>query len=203
MTALQPPPPSPTHSVNPNHSAFGTTTLYAEKRATVLPTGDVQTGATAFFFSACGHELFCSRGSQPCGKCLDGYQSMPPQRQQPIRLADHLVSSHSCSTTCCTSAPTNHPGFHSPVNAACAYSHNGSDAPSHAHTALHPVPTRLCLSDKTMVRPDGTQRNFVCGNLLVRYIPMRFRPTPAEFITATTAFPRPNWPQRHPTKPPK
>ena len=31
---------------------------------------------------------------------------------------------------------------------------------------------------------------------------MKFRPTPAEFIGATTAFPRPNWPQRHPAKTP-
>ena len=33
---------------------------------------------------------------------------------------------------------------------------------------------------------------------LVRYIYMKFRPTLAEFIGATTAFLRPNWPRRHP-----
>ena len=58
MTALQPPPPFPTHSVNPDHSAFGTTTLYAENRTTVLPTGDVQTGATAFFLVPAGKSYF-------------------------------------------------------------------------------------------------------------------------------------------------
>ena len=31
---------------------------------------------------------------------------------------------------------------------------------------------------------------------------MKFRPGPTEFIAATTAFPRPNWPQRHPDKTP-
>ena len=50
-------------------------------------------------------------------------ESMPPQRQQPIKydLPHQLVSSNSSSTTYCTSATTNHPGFHSPANAACAY----------------------------------------------------------------------------------
>ena len=67
-------------------------------------------------------------------------------------LSHQLVSFHSSSTTSCTSAPTNHPGFRSPANAACPYYHNGSDALSHAHTALHPVPTRLCLSRNTMVQ---------------------------------------------------
>ena len=36
VTALQPP-PFPTHSVNPDHSAFGTTTLHAENRTTDPP----------------------------------------------------------------------------------------------------------------------------------------------------------------------
>ena len=39
MTALQPPPPSPTHSVNPDHSAFGAATLHAESRTTDPPYG--------------------------------------------------------------------------------------------------------------------------------------------------------------------
>ena len=67
-------------------------------------------------------------------------------------LPHQLVSSHSNTTTCCTSTPTHHPGFHNPANAACAYYHNGSDAPAHTHTSSHPVPTRLCLSHSTMVQ---------------------------------------------------
>ena len=48
----------------------------------------------------------------------------------------------------------------------------------------------------------GQHPNDRCLRLFVRYISMRFRPTPAEFIGATTAFLRPNWPHRHPAKTP-
>ena len=48
MTALQPPPPSPAHSVNPDNSAFGTATLHARNRTTDPPTGEAQTRPTAF-----------------------------------------------------------------------------------------------------------------------------------------------------------
>ena len=114
-----------------------------------------------FFFSARGQELFCSRGSQPCGKCRDGYQRVCRRNiNNQYALPHQLVSSHSCSTPSCTSASTHHPGFHSPAHAACAYCHNGSDDPAHVHTASHPVPTRLCLSHTTMVQ---TGRNLVCG----------------------------------------
>ena len=55
------------------------------------------------------------------------------------------------------------------------------------------------LSHNTMVQ---TRRhpNECCLRFRVRYTLMRFRPTPAEFIGATTAFLRPNWPRRHPVK---
>ena len=49
----------------------------------------------------------------------------------------------------------------------------------------------------------GRHPNDRCVRFLVRYISMKFRPTPAEFIGATIAFPRLNWPQRHPAKTPK
>ena len=144
----------------------------------------------------------CRRGSQPCGKCRDGYQRVCRHNgNNQYALLHQLVSSHSCSTTCCTSATTQHPGFHSPTDAACAYYHNVSNAPEHAHTASHPVPTRLCLSHSTTVH-SGRHPNEFRLRFLVRTISTKFRPTPTEFIGATTDFPRPNWPERHPTKPP-
>ena len=114
-------------------------------------------------------------------------------------MPHQLVSSHLNSTTCCTSAPTHHPGFHSPANATCAYDHRFRRSRTRPHrftSCAHPP----VFPVTQWFRPDGTQRNFVCANLFVRYISMKFRPTPAEFIGATTAFPHPNWPQRHPAK---
>ena len=91
-------------------------------------------------------------------------KSMPPRRQQPICPAPSafvvpLVLDH------CTSAPTPHPSFHSPANAARAYYNNVSDAPAHTHTASHLVLTRLCFPIPLWFRPDGIQMNFVRGFL--------------------------------------
>ena len=108
-------------------------------------------------------------------------------------LSHQLVSFHSSSTTSCTSAPIHHPCFHNPANAACAYYHNGSGTPT-----SHPVPTHLFFPVTRWFRPEfqtGRHRNDRCLRLLVRYIYMRFRPTPAEFNGATTAFLCPNWPR--------
>ena len=58
MTALQPPPPSPTHSVNPDHSAFGTTTLHAENRTTDPPYGRRPDWRDRVLLSGCGQEIF-------------------------------------------------------------------------------------------------------------------------------------------------
>ena len=109
-------------------------------------------------------------------------ESMPPQRQQPIRPApparvvtlelDHLVY-------LCNQTPPRPP---QPRQRGLRYYHNGSDAPAHAHTASHPVPTRLCCPIPLWFRSDGTRRNFLCGNILVRYTCMKHRPTPAELI---------------------
>ena len=57
------------------------------------------------------------------------------------------------------------------------------------------------FSRNTMVQ-TGRHPNDCCLRLFVRYISTRFRPTPADFIGATTAFLRPNWPHRHPAKTP-
>ena len=143
VTAFQPPPPSPTHSVSPDHSAFGTTTLHAENRTTDPPYGRRPDWRDRVFLVPAGRRYY-RRGSQPCGECRDGYQRVCRRNGNNLYALPHqLVSSHSCSTTSCTSAPTHHPGFHSPANAACAYYHNGSDTPAHTHTASNPVPPRL------------------------------------------------------------
>ena len=58
MTAPQPPPPSPPHSVNPDHSAFRTTTLHAENKTTDPPYGRRPDWRDRVLFSACGQEIF-------------------------------------------------------------------------------------------------------------------------------------------------
>ena len=72
----------------------------------------------------------------------------------------------------------------------------------HTPTPLHILcPPASCLSHNTKVQTER-HPNELCLRFLVRYISMKFRPTPAEFIGATTAFLRPNWPHRHPAKTP-
>ena len=58
LTAFQPPTPSLTHSVNPDHSAFSTTTLHAESRTTDPPYGRRPDWLDRVLFSACGQEIF-------------------------------------------------------------------------------------------------------------------------------------------------
>ena len=58
VMAFQPLPPSPTHSVNPDHSAFGTTILHAENRTTDPPYGRRPDWRDRVLFSACGQEVF-------------------------------------------------------------------------------------------------------------------------------------------------
>ena len=57
------------------------------------------------------------------------------------------------------------------------------------------------LSHNTMVQ-TVRHPNERCLRFLVRCVYMKLRSTPAEFIVATTAFLRPNWPHRHPAKTP-
>ena len=58
VTAFQPPPPSPARSVNPDHSAFGTATLYAENRTTDPTYGRRPEWLDRVLFSVCGQEIF-------------------------------------------------------------------------------------------------------------------------------------------------
>ena len=149
MTALQPPPPSPTHSVNPITRRL-VRPPYTPRTGRQIPhTGDVQTGATAFYLVPRTGHIY-RRGSQPCGKCRDGYQRVCRRNGNNQYVLPHQpVSSHSCLTTSYTSAPTHHPGFHSPANATCTYYQNGSDAPANTHTGSHPVSyTHLTLPTK-------------------------------------------------------
>ena len=50
------------------------------------------------------------------------------------------------------------------------------------------------LLSHNIIFQTGRRPNGRCLRFLVRYIYMRFRPTPAEFNGATAAFLRPNWP---------
>ena len=58
MTALQLPPPSPTHSVNPDHSAFGTTTLHAENGTTDARYGRRSDCRDRVIFCAFGQAIY-------------------------------------------------------------------------------------------------------------------------------------------------
>ena len=94
-----------------------------------------------------------------------------------------------------TPAPTTPPTRPAPITAMV-------QTLPHKPTPLHILcPPASCLSHNTMVQ-TGRDPNELCLRFLVRYISMKFRPIPADFIGATTAFPRPNWPQRHPAKTP-
>ena len=125
-------------------------------------------------------------------------------RRLPESAAATATTNTPCPTSLCRPTrarslavplhPYTIPAFTAP-STRCAYYHNDSDAPAHTHTASHPAPTRLCLSHNTMVQ-TGRHPNELRLRFLVRYISMKFRPKPAEFNGATTAFPRPNWFQR-------
>ena len=120
----------------------------------------------------------------------------PTSLCRPTRARPRAVPLHPHTTLASTAPPTRPAPITTMVQ-------------THPHT---PIPLHILCPPASVfpirlwLRPDGTQRNFVCGtqrnfvcgNLFVRYISMKFGPTPAEFITGTTAFPRPNWPQRHP-----
>ena len=145
MTAFQPPPPSPARSVNPDHSAFGTATLHAENRSADPPYRRRPDWRDRVLFSACRQEIFV--GGDPNHVASAATATREYRRENQYSLPHQLVSFHSSSTTSCTSAPTHHPGFHNPANAACAYYHDGSGTPAITQ----------------WFRPDGTQMTVACG----------------------------------------
>ena len=163
MTALQPPPSSPTHSVNPDHSTFGTATLHAENRTTNPPYGRRAGWRDRLFILCLRAGDIYRRGSQPCGKYRDAYQRVCRRNgNNQYALPHQLVSSHSCSTTCCTSAPTHHPGFHSPANAACLLPQRFRRSRTHPHRFTSCGHPPLAFPITLWFRLDGTQVNLVC-----------------------------------------
>ena len=196
MTALQPPPPSPTHSVNPDH------TLHAENRTTDPPYGRRPDWRDSVLFSACGQEIFVAGDFNHVASAATATAEYPaataatntacPTSSCRLTRTRPLAAPLHPHTTPASTAPPTRPA---PIT-------TGSDAPARAHAASHRVPTRLCLPITLWFGPNPTQRNVVCGNLFVRYISIKLRPTPAAFIAVPTTFPRPNWSQRHPAIPP-
>ena len=115
---------------------------------------------------------------------------------RPTRARPFVVPLHPHTTPAYTAPPTRPAPITTPTTTTV-------QTLPHTPTPLHILcPPAFVFPITLWFRPDGIQRNFVCGNLFVRYISMKFRPTPAEFITATIAFLRTKWPQRHPAKPP-
>ena len=74
--------------------------------------------------------------------------------------------------------------------------------PQPRQRGLRLLPRRFRHARHNTMVQTGRHPNDRCLRLFVRYISMRFRPMPTEFIGATTAFLRPNWPHRHPAKTP-
>ena len=74
--------------------------------------------------------------------------------------------------------------------------------PQPRQRGLRLLPRRFRHARHNTMVQTGQHPNDCCLRLFVRYISTRFRPTSADFIGATTAFLRPNWPHRHPAKKP-
>ena len=167
----------------------------------IPPTGDVRTGTTAFYLAPsdrryfvggnCNHVTSAATATREYAAATAAIHTAFPTSSCRSTRTRPLAAPLHPHTTPDSTAPPARPA---PIT-------TGSDAPAHAHNASHPAPTRLYLSHNTMVQ-TGRHPNEIRLRFLVRYISMKLRPTPAEFIAATTAFPRPKRPQRHPVKPP-
>ena len=159
VTAFQPPPPSPTRSVSPDHSAFGKTTLHAENWTTDPPYGRRPDWRERVLVSACGQEVFiggnpnqvasAATATRECRRNDKPKRPAPPACVVPLEL-DHFLY-------LCTHTP---PRFHNPANVACAYYRNGSGT-----SASHPVPTRLFFPITLFFKREGAQMDVVCGFL--------------------------------------
>ena len=99
VTAFQPP-PSPTHSVNPNHSAFGTTTLHADNRTTNPLYGRRPDWCERILVSACRQEVFIggdphhvagtATATRECHRNDKLIRPAPPACVVPLKL-DHVL----------------------------------------------------------------------------------------------------------------
>ena len=179
VTAFQPPPPSPTYSVNPDHSAFGTTTLHAENRTTDPPYGRRLDWRERILVSACRQEVFIGDPNHVAGAATatrarrrndKPIRPAPPACVVPLEL-DHFLY-------LCTHTPPRLPQPRQRGLRLLPQWFRHTRFTSCAHPSL--------LSHNTMVQ-TGRHPKELCLRVLVRYIYMRFPPTPAKFRTPTHA----------------
>ena len=135
VTAFQPPPLSPTHTVNPDHSAFGTTTLHAENRTTDPPYGRRPDWRERVLFGAFGQEIFVGGDPNHVVSAATATREYAPTTAttntpcptglcRPTRARPLAAPLHPQTTPASTAPPTGP----APIT-------TGSDAPAHAHTA--------------------------------------------------------------------
>ena len=116
VTALQPPPQSPTHSVNPDHSAFGAATLHAENRTTDPSYGRRPDWRDRVFFSACGQEIFIKGDPNHVASAATAIREYaaatatntpcPTSLCRPTRARPLVVPLHPHTTPASTTPPT-------------------------------------------------------------------------------------------------
>ena len=165
VTPFQPPSPSSTHSVNPDHSAYGTATLHAENRTREPTYGRRLVWCDHVLFSACGqgvsvgdfnHKASVATATReyaaatattntPCTTSV-----CCPTRARPLAI---LLHPH---TTPASSAPPTRLVIITTMVQTLR----------HTPTPLHILcPPSSVFPKPLWFRPDGTQRNFVSGFL--------------------------------------
>ena len=168
MTTLQPPPPSPTYSVNPDHSAFGTSTLHAENRTTDPPYGRRPDWRDRVLFSACGQEIFVGDFYQVASvaTAIREYAAAtattntpcPTSFCRPTRARPLAVPLHPHPTPASTAPPT----LPAPITTTV-------QTRPHTPTPLHILcpPASVFISHTTMVQtgrhPNELNRSFLFG----------------------------------------
>ena len=165
MTALQPPPPSSTHTVNPDHSAFGTTTLHADNRSADPSCRRCPHWRDRVLFSACGQEIFVAGDFNHVARVVTATREYAEQRQ-PIRPAppacvvplvlDHLLY-------LCTHIPPRLSQLRQRgLRLSPQWFRRSRTHPYRFTSCAHPPPV---FPITLWFRRDGTQMNFVCGFL--------------------------------------
>ena len=166
MTAFQPPPPSPTHSVIPDHLALGTTTLHAENRTTDLPYGRRPDWRERVLFCACGQEIFIGGDPNHVASAATATREYaaatattntpcPTSLCRPTRARPLLVPLHPHTTPASTAPPTRPAAIATMVQTL-----------PHTPTPLHILcPPASCFSYNTMVQTERHPNELVCGFL--------------------------------------